>query len=245
MTTGYEPLETLKSVGPDIWIADGPVIRFYRLPFPTRMTAIRLADGSLWVHSPIRPTEPLLAELAALGEVRHLIAPNWIHYAALPAWQARFSQAVTWVAPGVAARAASRGVDLRIDREIDDDPPPDWVGQIDQMIVRGSKVHREAVFFHRASKVLILTDLIEKFEPQNLGWLLRWVTRAAHVQDPDGQMPRDMRLTFRRGEDQLRIAVERMIDWAPDKVILAHGRWYDRDGVAELRRAFAFVLQES
>lgn len=36
------------------------------------------------------------------------------------------------------------------------------------MIVRGSSVHREAVFFHRASRTLILTDLIENFEPAKL-----------------------------------------------------------------------------
>ena len=24
----------------------------------------------------------------------------------------------------------------------------------------------------------------------------------------------------------------------PERIILAHGRWYDRDGVSELRRAF-------
>ena len=43
--TGYEPLYTLKPVAPDVWIADGGWIRFYGLPFPTRMTVVRLACG--------------------------------------------------------------------------------------------------------------------------------------------------------------------------------------------------------
>ena len=43
------------------------------------------------------------------------------------------------------------------------------------------------------------------------------------------------------GGDTLRAAVRTMIGWAPQRVILAHGRWYDRDGADELRRAFAWL----
>ena len=35
-----------------------------------------------------------------------------------------------------------------------------------------------------------------------------------------------------------------MIDWDPERVILAHGRWFERDGAAELKRAFGWVLPE-
>jgi hypothetical protein len=50
-------------------------------------------------------------------------------------------------------------------------------------------------------------------------------------------MPRDMRLTFPRLE--LRAAVEKMILWDPARIILAHGRWYDRNGA---RRACRWLL---
>jgi hypothetical protein len=33
-----------------------------------------------------------------------------------------------------------------------------------------------------------------------------------------------------------------MLDWDPERIIIAHGRWYDRDGGAELRRAFRWIL---
>ena len=87
----------------------------------------------------------------------------------------------------------------------------------------------------------MLTDFIENFEPGKLGnFLMHWLTRLAGVQDPNGQMPRDMRLTFSRHKPELRVAVERMIN--PERIILAHGRWYEKDGTAELRRAFRWVL---
>ncbi|WP_235857810.1 DUF4336 domain-containing protein [Marimonas lutisalis] len=105
-------------------------------------------------------------------------------------------------------------------------------------------MHREAVFFHRASRTLILTDLIENFEAAKLPWWMRIAARMGGILDPDGQMPRDMRATFRGHHDQLRAAVERMIGWDPERVIVAHGRWYRRDGAAELRRAFRFLWSE-
>lgn len=242
MTTGYEPLDTPKPVAADIWLIDGPAIRFYGLPFSTRATLVRLADGGLWVHSPTRLTKALAAKVEALGPVRHLIAPNWIHYAYVSQWQARFPEATSWAAPGVARRARSHGMTLRFDHDLAQEAPPDWAGEIDQMIVRGSSVHREAVFFHRASATLILTDLIENFEPGKLGLWLRLATRFGGIADPDGAMPRDMRMTFAKGRDVLREDVRRMIAWAPERVILAHGRWYETDGAAELQRAFRWVL---
>lgn len=36
--------------------------------------------------------------------------------------------------------------------------------------------------------------------------------------------------------------LERMLAWKPERVVLAHGRWYDHDGSAELRRAFRWLL---
>ncbi len=239
---GYAPLDVLKPVGPDIWIVDGPAISFYGLPFSTRMTVIRLANGDLFLHSPIRLTEALARDVAALGRVRHLISPNWIHYAYIADWARAFDGTVAWASPGVRARAAVRLPELHFDRDLGADPPADWAGQIDQMIVHGSKLHQEAVFFHRASKVLILTDLIENFEPARMPFWMRPLLWLGGVADPDGKMPADMAWSFRHGRDKLRAAVLRMIGWAPEAVILAHGRWYETNGVAELRRAFRRVL---
>jgi len=238
--TGYEPLDTLKPVADDVWLIDGPAIRFYGMPFSTRATLVRLASGALWVHSPTRLTEALANEVEATGPVAHLVAPNWIHYAYVAEWQARFAQAEAWAAPGVADRAEKRGLQIRFDHDLGQAPPAAWTGEIEQMIVRGSDIHREAVFFHRASKTLILTDLIESFEPDKLGFWFRLATRFAGNQDPGG-MPRDMRATF-RDRAALKADIERMIGWGPERVILAHGRWYATDGVAALKRAFRWLL---
>ena len=63
----YPPINTLKGVADDVWIVDGPVIRFGmpwpKFPFPTPMTVIRLTSGELFVHSPTPLTPELQSEI--------------------------------------------------------------------------------------------------------------------------------------------------------------------------------------
>lgn len=241
----YEPIDTLKPVAEAIWIADGPLIRFrycgLRLPFTTRMTLIRLQDGALWLHSPIALKPSLHAQVDVLGRVTHLVSPNTIHYAYLPEWQRAYPNALSYGVPGVLARAHRNGVALRLDRTLGAAPEPTWAAEIDSLLVAGSLL-TEAVFFHRPSRTLILTDLIENFEPGRIrNPLYRLLVRLSGAMDPDGKAPRDMQLSFSGHRGELHAAVRTMIGWAPERVLLAHGRWYDRNGTAELRRAFRWL----
>lgn len=101
----------------------------------------------------------------------------------------------------------------------------------------------EVDFFHRPSRTLILTDLIEAFAPDRVGPGWRLALRLAGNLGPVGAMPRDMRATFRGRRDDLRVAVRRMIDWQPRRVILAHGECYWDNATAQLEQAFSWVLQ--
>lgn len=241
--TPYTPLSVLKPVDQGIWIADGPEIPFefarMKIPFPTRMTVVRLPSGDVWVHSPTEPEESLLDSVRAIGRVRFLVAPNTLHYWWIPAWKTRFPDAEVFAAPDLDRRAKRP---LAIDHTLEDVPPSAWTSSIDQALVRGD-VMTEVVFFHRPSRTLILTDLIENFEPQRVRyWFHRLMLRVAGAADPDGKAPIDMQLSFWLRRKAVRAAVQRMMAWNPEKIILAHGRWYDRDGSNELRRAFRWVL---
>ena len=65
--------------------------KFFKVPFSTRMTVIRLQNGGLWVHSPTKPNDNLLFEIKQLGEVKHLIAPNVLHYSYINEWHGTIS----------------------------------------------------------------------------------------------------------------------------------------------------------
>jgi len=240
--TGYEPLDTLKPVADDIWLIDGPPQRFHAMPYPTRCTLVRLQNGDLWVHSPTALTSALRKEVDALGPVRHLIAPNWIQGAHIADWQRAYPEALAYSAPGTGQRSAKKGLKIDFDHDLDETAQAPWSGQIDQIIVHGSRVHREAVFFHRASQSLIVADLIENLETAKLPVWMRPLVWLAGSDDSDGKMRLDMRMTFRKAP--LADAVERMIAWQPRRLILAHGRWYPENAVDELRRAFRRVLND-
>jgi len=237
----YEPIDRLKAVAPDVWIVDGPAVTFYGMPFPTRMTVIRLATGKLWLHSPVAPAASLVEEVTSLGSVTHLVSPNWIHYCHIPAWKTLFPGAKCWASPGVRERAASKGVPLRFDADLGPEAPSEWATELRQRIMTGSAIHREVVFFHLATKTLILTDLIENFEPERLPWWVRPLARMGGVVDPHGGMPRDMRTTFRGHHAELRRHIDELLSWGPERVILAHGRWFESDGSHELARAFLWL----
>ena len=243
----YRPLNTLKQVATDAWIVDGPIIDFGmpwpKMPFPTRMTLLRPGNGDdLFVHSPTSLTEPLRDEIAAIGTPRWIIGPNRIHYWWIPDWKRAYPDAGIWLAPRIREQAGTR-IDFDA-HPLDAETGYPWDGAISTLPVAGSFM-TEVEFFHHASRTLVLTDFIENFEPGKLdSWWMRWLTRLGGVQDPAGAMPRDMRRTFARQRPQLKAAVERMLAWQPERIVFAHGRWYERDGTAELRRAFDWLLDQ-
>lgn len=242
----YDPLNTLKPVAADLWIVDGGMIRMHvaglGVPFSTRMTVIRLTDQSLWIHSPIKPEASLFDAIDALGEVRHLISPNKLHYAYIPEWKKRYPEALAWSSPGVEKRAASQNIPVSFDRALEDHAPSLWSEDIGQLIFKGSRVLEEVVFFHKSSRTLILTDLIENFEPKKTtSRFYKGLYKLAGTADPDGKTPVDLRATFKGRKQEAYQCYQRMLDWQPEKIILAHGRWYDTDGTAELKRAFRWL----
>ena len=90
-----------------------------------------------------------------------------------------------------------------------------------------------------------MADFIESFEPEKVGGFYGWLVRLSGASEPDGKAPIDARLTFLGHKREARASFERMIAWGPDKpdkVVMAHGRWYEREGVAELRRAFRWPI---
>jgi len=236
----YAPLGILKPFAGDVWIVDGPEIRFdlafLHIPFPTRMTVVRLPSGAVWLHSPIPAEASLVERVAAIGPIAHIVAPNSIHYSWVGAWSARFPEAQVWAVSRLDKGAAAC---VPPHRTLGHAPPAEWESAIDQLVVEGSRVF-EAEFLHRPSRTLILTDLIENFERERFrSPFYRWLAHLGGVIHPDGKTPSDLRRTFPKAV--LEAAAERLIAWDPARIIVAHGRCYPDNAVAELRRAFRRV----
>lgn len=242
----YSPLNTLKPVAENVWIVDGGLIRFGlpgipwpKMPLPTRMTVIRLQEG-LFIHSPTALNGRLRAEVGQVGRAAWIVAPNRLHYWWIPDWHAAFPEAAVHLAPRVCEQAGRR-IDFDA-ATLEGETGYPWDDAIATLPVAGSFM-TEVVFFHRASRTLVLTDFIENFEPAKTGFFMRGLARMGGALHPDGSMPRDMRRSFARQRPQLKAAVEKMIAWDPERIILAHGKWYAANGTAELRRAFRWLLE--
>lgn len=241
----YEPTGTLKPVTDGVWIVDGPVIAFgylgLKFPFPTRMTIVQLADGGLWVHSPTELSSSLKNEVDALGRVRYLIGPNRIHYWWVEKWVAAYPDAETYAAPGVRAQARKNGrfADYNVDLTEEGQFP--WSGELKMLLVRGGYLS-EAVFFHDATRTLVITDLIQNYEREKIANpFFRFMSRLSGAVDPDGKMPVDLRSTFFMHRKKMAETVRTMISWQPQRIIIAHGRWYEDNAIVELKRAFRWL----
>jgi hypothetical protein len=236
----YPPLDTLKPVAENVWIVDsGPLGSWMRLPI--RMTVVRLEPGALWLHSPTRLAPSLRMEIDALGRVGHLVAPNSAHWMHLQAWQRAYPDAATWAAPGLRERKAVKNSGVRLDVDLSDRPPDAWADEIDQVVVPGGAGFREVVFLHRPSRTLVLTDLIDNLEGDRLPMHTRLLAGMAGALAPNGKAPVYLRMVVNFRRRDAAAAAARVVAWEPERVIFAHGRWFDREAAARLRRSLSWL----
>lgn len=246
----YQPINVYKPLGEDIGIVDGPLVYmsypglpFLHFPFTTRMTVVKFRSGGLWLHSPTALTPALADTLPKLGPIAHLVSPNLLHYAHIKEWKDHFPNAVAWASPGVLKRAQARGIAVRFDRELDAREIPDeWRNDLRQAVIPGSLLD-EFVFFHDASKTLIVTDTIQNFELDKIRQPYRALVWAARAYAPRGQAPIDLRSTFFFKRKQIRGVVQEMLSWQPQRIILSHGKCIDHDARKALEFAFRFALR--
>jgi hypothetical protein len=238
----YPPVDVLKPVAEGLWIVDSGPLSAYGLALPLRMTVVRLSSGDLWLHSPTRFDGELKREMEKIGPIRHLVAPDIAHWMHLQDWQRACPEATTWAAPGLRDRREVRKSPVRLERDLSGSPPPEWAGDMEQVVVPGGFGFSEVDFLHQATATLLLTDLIVNIEAQKLPPPIRPGARLAGVVAPNGRAPIYLRLVVRMKRAEAARAAARMVAWAPERVIFSHGRWFECDGTAELRRAFAWLL---
>lgn len=218
----------------DVWIAEAP-LRFFGVPFGTRMTVVRLGDGSLVLHSPIHLSSSLKREIDQLGRVEHVVSPNKLHHLFIDAAMEAYPDAALHVPPGLAGKRP----DLRFAAELTDDSPDAWRGEMEQLVVRGSRRMQEVVFFHARSRTLIVADLCENFGPHSPA-LTRAVARVCRMYGRP-RMPPDWQLSF-RDRAALRDSFSRLFEWDFDAVILSHGALLRSGAKAVFRREYAWTL---
>lgn len=240
---GYPPLDVPKRVVEGVHVVDSVMSGVLGLVLPVRMTVLTLPGGGLLLHSPTRFSAELLQGLQAIGPIQHIVAPNSAHWTFVKDWQRACPDAVTWAAPGLRDRGQVRRSGVRLDRDLPDGAPADWNSAVDLTTVPGGLGFREVALFHRPTRTMVLTDLVLNLEPAKLLAPARPLVRLLGSAAPDGMAPAHVRAVFRsRGADARRAAFA-LLREEPERVVFAHGTWFERDGTARLRRSLRWLLE--
>jgi hypothetical protein len=117
----------LEALAPNLWVAARP-LKLIVGNVGTRMTVIRLADGTLFLHSPVQLDTDTRAALDAVGPVRWVVAPNKVHHLFVADYLTAYTDARAYGAPGLAEKRK----DLRFEAVLSDQGPAAWRDEIDQ-----------------------------------------------------------------------------------------------------------------
>ncbi|HWA26014.1 MAG TPA: DUF4336 domain-containing protein [Lacunisphaera sp.] len=219
----------LRQLHPDLWVHAIPYRGLGR-----QIVVVRLPRGGLWIHSPIPVTAELRAELAALGDIRHVIGPNCFHDECLREFQAEYPAALFHAAPGLAAQKR----DVRFGAELSDAPHPDWTGVLEQHLIKGMPKLNEVVFFHPASRTLIIADIAFNLGPDG-NWLFALLMRLNGAWGHFG--PSRFCRMFMKDKAAVRASIDFILRWDFDRVIVGHGHNLDANAKPVFRAAFAFL----
>jgi hypothetical protein len=207
--------ETFLKIATDLWIATSRM-RYYGLQIGTRMSIIRLSNGGLWLHSPVALSQELLVRLQELGEIRWVVAPNRFHHLFVSDYIKSFPQAKFYGAPGLSEKRP----DLKFNGELGETAEPDWAGQIDQKLIQGFRFFSEVIFFHRASRSLILTDLITHFT-EGSAFSIRLLAKCLGFYNRPAFLFAFKKRIARRPE--LRASLQALLEWDFVRILPAHG----------------------
>lgn len=206
----------MRELAPNLW-EHRSSCRYKTFWLFRRMTVVRLGDGGLWLHSPNALDEALRAELAELGEVRFVVAPNTHHHGHLADYRSAYPAALHVGAAGLPAKRP----DLRFDAVLGEGAPL-WGEELLTQPIAGMPQLNESVFFHPASRTLLTTDLLFCFGPAD-----PWRTRLLGRLDGTYGQPavsRDLRWRLIADREACRRSLDALAEWPAERLLMAHAQ---------------------
>ena len=224
----------------NVWIADGPLVRDMGIMFTTRMTVVRLSDGSVWVESPVPASFDTLQRITKLGPVKYLVAATPRHVWRLDRWHTLFPDAQLW-ACRTTPMTLQQGK-LPLAGILTDTPPESWADDLDQVEFKGNPLLSEVLFFHRKARTVFLDDLIQIHPLVKDRPLRNALTRLEGVAAPHGGVGLDIRLSFTNRKLAIQ-SLQKVLLWDFDRLIIAHGPCINEDAKQFVEHAFRWLAR--
>lgn len=223
----------LRQLDKNLWVLDKP-FQTMGIDLGGRMTVVKLAEGGLWVHSPVRLTPEEHKELSCLGPVKHIVAPNDAHHLFAAEFVRAYPQAQLHVAPGLQTKNRALGAGT----VLDESAPAAYRNDIKQHLVDGMPQLNETVFLH--GRTLIVTDLVF-----NIAEVKGLATKLFLKLDGALGGVRATRIVrfLIKDRRKFRASLEHILGWDFDRMIVTHGEVLNSGAAAALRGAYRFILE--
>ncbi|MEL6439729.1 MAG: DUF4336 domain-containing protein [Cyanobacteria bacterium J06621_8] len=231
----------LREIDRHLWVVEQPQ-KFMGLEVGTKMTVIRLSDGSILLISPVKIDSQLQQQLDELGEVKYIVAPNLFHYLYVADCQKIYPQAQTIAPPGLTDKIPT----LKVDQILTQDAIA-FNSEVEYMLLEGFQIFvppkirkaNEIIFYHPQSKTLIITD-----SAFNLDNSLPLVTQIAARILGSYQVLKPSWLEKIAVEDcsLLQQAIARVMNWDFERVIMAHGKIVTENAKEKLTAGYRWLL---
>jgi hypothetical protein len=206
-------------------------LRAFGIDFRRCVTLLRLADGRLVIHS----SAPFTAENVAA--IRRFGVPTWLVEATL--MHDTFARRVRAVFPDLPYLAPDGFAKLTgVPTQLPYPPPSDWTGKIEVFKLEGLRKINEHALFHRASRTLVLADLLFHFPADSRGWPRFF---ARHIM----RLPRlsGVSAFFRlmiRNRKAFALSMKKMLEWDFEQIVVGHGETIQYNA----KRIFAQALRD-
>ena len=222
------------SVGAGLWTVSQREFRMLGLELGTRMTIVRLPQGTLLLHSPIAISSVLASAIDALGPVGHIVAPNLYHHVYAGEAQKRWPEAKLHGASGLNRKRR----DLRVDSVLGKDAiSEDWQGTLQPVTIEGCLLG-ETVLVHAPTRTVVSSDLFENFQVME-HLPTRLYLQASGVWQKPG-WSRLLRVLY-RDHRAARRSVDALLEHDFEGAIIAHGEPVTHGAKEAVRRTFEFL----
>ena len=234
-------MDDVRALDENIWVIDHPFSMPGGIELGARTTIVRLSDGGLWIHSPGPLSEAAKAWLTDHGPVKAIVAPNLLHHFFLTDAIAAFPDASVYGPEGLQEKLGAKLAGTTVHTLDPTDPAEHpWPGDLACMRVGGCPAMNELVFLHPRTRTLILTDLAFNVRRSD-----SFVTRVfLRINNAFGKFgpSRLARTVFFKDKAQVRAAIERILGWDFDRVVVSHGDVLESKGPATLRDSYSWLL---
>ena len=190
-----------------------------------RMTVLA-GDGGLVLYSPVTLDDDVLRELAELGPVAAIMAPNNYHHFFLKAAIEALPEARVFVPEGLEAKIGTVPRAEAMTRE----HPAVLPRGIDQFIFDRHAV-QETMLFHEPSRTLVTSDLLYNYQPEHGAGEKAFFRLIGNYGAPKVAFYHRFAVREKAAVHEL---VARVRAWAPQRIVMAHGRIVESPDAAEI-----------